>query len=138
MDRLKDPNLYSLRNEVAMLDVFMDRVLGELAYYDNSAVAGSPAPGDPSRLTFDESQVWGRYQEAAELKAKLIAQEVKTLELLATHSGRQTERAQAINAIVIETLRSKLASTPEGRQTLVEIADELEHKVRQLQDGETG
>ena len=146
MERLKDPYLYSLRNEIAMIEVYTDRLLSELRYYQPQE-DGADAPvtivetdgrTDPSRLTFAEEQVWGRYQEAVELKAKLVAQEVKTLELLQAHSGRQMERAQGINAVVIETLRNKLADTPEGRRLLVELADELEVKVRQLQDGEIG
>ena len=133
LERLKDPNIYSLRNDIALMDLYIGRVLGELAHYVPGAEPLPPTPVETSRLTFTEAQVWERVHDALELRVKMIAQEVKTMELMATHSGRQVERAQALNAVVIEVLRTHLAGTTEGRAQLVAIADELEQKVRQLQ-----
>lgn len=65
-----------------------------------------------------------------------MAAEVKTLEVLGTATGKQNERTQAMVQIVIEVLRGKLADSPAGRATLVDIADELERRLHMLQEDE--
>jgi hypothetical protein len=126
---LKDPNIYSLRSEIALNDLYLERLLAELKFYTGEA---APPPVE-ERLTYNEPQLWGRIQDAIELRTRLVGQEVKTLELLANHSGRQAERARALTSVVIEVLRNRMAGSPEGRRQLVEVADELETKVRELQ-----
>jgi excinuclease UvrABC helicase subunit UvrB len=89
------------------------------------------------QLCYTEEQVWGRLMEALELRMKMVGQEVKTMEAMAQHSGRQWERAQALNSVVIEVLRAHLAGTDEGKRTLIQIADELEQRVREMQAEDT-
>ena len=138
LERLKDPSIYSLRSEIALNDLYISRLLKELGLAPPEPGVEGPhlTPDGDQRLTYNEQAAWGHVMEALKLRKDLVAQEVKTLELLAQHGGRQAERAQALIAIVTEVLRRKMATTPEGRAQLVEIADELESEIRRLQSEE--
>lgn len=125
LERLKDPHIYSLRSEIALNDLYVERLLGELGLY-GSAEAIPPV----------EEEAWAKLRAALELRTKMVAQEVRTLEVLAQHGARQAERAEALSAIVVEVLRQRVLPLPEGKRILTEVADELGQRVRELQGGQ--
>jgi hypothetical protein len=141
LERLRDPSIYSLRSEIALIDLNIGRLLEELRLYGEEAPAGSDSVEEvlaPSRITKSEAGLFAQLQEAVELRMKLVAAEVKTLEVLGTATGRQNERTNAMIAIVVEVLRGKLSGSPAGRATLMEVAEELEQRLRQLQEQQAG
>lgn len=141
LERLRDPHIYSLRSEIALIDMNITALLTELKYYEPDAPEDMYTAEEmlkSGRLTKSADGLWSRLQEAIELRQKLVAAEVKTLEVLGTATGRQAERTNALITTVIEVLRSKLAGSPAGRATLVEIADELAERLRQIQEEQGG
>ena len=134
LERLRDPSIYSLRSEIALVDMNITKLLSELRFYTAGAEHTVEGALDPSRVTKSEGGLWAQLQEAIELRMKLVAAEVKTLEVLGTATGRQNERTQAMITVVVEVLRGKLSGSPAGRATLMEIAEELENRLRQIQE----
>lgn len=141
LNRLMDPHIYSLRSEIALIDMNIGALLGELKHYEPDAPDDMFTAEEmlkSGRITKSAAGLWASLQEAIELRQKLVAAEMKTLEVLGTATGRQAERTQAMVQVVIEVLRGKLAGSPAGRATLVEIADELQERLRQLQEEAQG
>lgn len=137
LERLRDPSIYSLRSEIALIDMNIGRLLEELKLYAPGAAEDTIEEMlSDRRITKTEAGLWGALQGAVELRQKLVAAEVKTLEVLGTATGKQNERTQAMVQIVVEVLRGKLSGSPAGRATLMEVAEELEARLRVLQEDE--